>query len=433
MNTARVSLRRRVAFAYTLLGFVLSLLFAAATVFITEDYEHILVDEILRGQADDYALRIAANPATVLPQSHRLSGYLRRTDGSGDVPADLAALDPGIHESRTGYVEDIHVGVFDTDQGRLYFVIDLSDIERLERHLAWFLIGVVALGTGMAGWLGWLLAGGTVAPVRRLAEAVDALPTQPQASDLAGAVSDDELGRLAASIDRYQARLVEANAQQRRFFADAGHELRTPIAVVRGAAELLLDDTTLPAATRRVLQRLDRGVREVTDLLDVVLDLARRREPVIEAVAADSLLRDAAASLQEAGAHPHLQIDIEASGTWRVPRRESLLVLRGVLRHLLPADSDGVLLLRGEGDVLEMSYSVAEGSDPLVRRPAPQRSDSGLAVTLLGRLAAELGWRFEHQDLAARRVRVRLPESAVDVTAGAPHVENQARCTDSPS
>ena len=413
MSAVKISLRRRVALAYTVLGLMLSLLFAAATVFITEDYEHILVDEILRGQADDYALRLAANPATALPQSHRLSGYLRRIDGRGNVPAGLAALVPGIHESVDDSAEGIHVGVFDTDQGRLYFVIDLSDIERLESHLEWFLIGVIVLGTGVAGWLGWLLAGSTVAPVRRLAEAVDALPTWPQASTLAGTVSDDELGRLAASIDRYQARLVEADAQERRFFADASHELRTPIAVVHGAAELLLDEPALPVRTRGVLQRMDRGVRELTDLLDVVLDLGRRRELKFESVDAAALLREAAASLQEACSNSSLEVRIDARGEWRVPRRESLLVLRGVLRHLLPANCRGILLLRGEGDVLDMSYIAADGASPAPARPA-QRSDGGLAVTLLGRLAAALGWRFEEEspDATIRRVRIRLPDTS---------------------
>ncbi|MCY7355439.1 MAG: HAMP domain-containing histidine kinase [Lysobacter sp.] len=414
--TVRISLRRRVTLAYTVLGLVLSLLFAAATVFITEDYEHILVDEILRGQADDYALRLAANPATVLPQSHRLSGYLRRIDGHGNVPAGLAALDPGIHERGGDSAEGIHVGVFDTDQGRLYFVIDLSDIERLESHLEWFLTGVIVLGTGVAGWLGWLLAGGTVAPVRRLAEAVDALTTRPQASALADTVSDDELGRLAASIDRYQARLVDTDAQERRFFADASHELRTPIAVVRGAAELLLEEQRLPERTRGVLQRMDRGVRELTDLLDVVLDLARRRELDFEWVDANALLREAAASLQEAGSNSSLDIRIDASGQWRVSRRESLLVLRGVLRHLLPPDCRGILSLRGEHHVLDMSYVAADGASLPRLRSTALRSDSGLALTLLGRLAAALEWELDDEvspDTTSRRVRIRLPHSAL--------------------
>lgn len=66
----------RSRFGFTVLGALLCLLFTGATVFISEDYEHILVDEILRGQAEDYSLRLTATPT--LPQTHRLSGYLRK-------------------------------------------------------------------------------------------------------------------------------------------------------------------------------------------------------------------------------------------------------------------------------------------------------------------------------------------------------------------
>ena len=52
-------LRRRVALALTALGFLLSALFAAATIAVTEDYEHVLASEILRGQAEDYGLRLS--------------------------------------------------------------------------------------------------------------------------------------------------------------------------------------------------------------------------------------------------------------------------------------------------------------------------------------------------------------------------------------
>lgn len=409
MKVSTMSLRRRVTLAYTSLGLILSFSFAVAAVFITEDYEHILVDEILRGQADDYALRLAANPATVLPQSHRLSGYLRRPNGQGSVPLELVNLAPGIHETESYGVEGIHIGVFDTDQGRLYFVIDLSDIERLERHLELFLIGVIVVGTALAGWLGWLLATRTIAPVRRLAEAVDALSTRPQASALADTVGDDELGRLATSIDRYQTRLLDADTLERRFFADASHELRTPIAVVRGAAELLLDESALPERTRRVLQRMDRGVRELTDLLDVLLQLGRRRELEFEVVDTKEFLVEVVDSLQDA-AGSSLDVRIEAKGEWRVARRESLLVLRGVLRHLLISDDNGMLTMRVEGDVLEMSFSTSNSAAVAPIGLAAQRSDGGLAVTLVGRMAEALGWKIDVMAPTdtARRARIRL-------------------------
>ena len=118
-------LRRRVALALTALGFLLSALFAATTIAVTEDYEHVLASEILRGQAEDYGLRLSNGLPAQLPKTHRLSGYAR-----ADVPPHYARLAPGVHEDATA--DGMHIGVFDTSAGRLYFTIDLSDIEALE-------------------------------------------------------------------------------------------------------------------------------------------------------------------------------------------------------------------------------------------------------------------------------------------------------------
>jgi len=413
MSRRPATLRRRVALAYTLLGLVLSLLFAGATVFIAEDYEHIIVDEILRGQAEDYGLRLAADPFTPLPQTHRLSGYLRHPDGSGNVPAEFAELPPGIHESDGDASEGIHIGVFDTDQGRMFFVIDLRDIERMERDLAWFLAAVIVLGTAIAGWLGWIFAGRTLVPVRKLAQAVDALPTRPQASDLAEAVSDDELGKLASAIDRYQNRLVQADASERSLYADASHELRTPIAVVRASAEVLLDDPTASDYARQRLHRLDRGMRELGDLLDVLLDLARRRELVMEELDAAGLLEETVSSLAPADGGVRQPIEIDATGTLRASQRESLLLLRGVIRRVLPPEMPGTLALRYADSVFRIVFS-ADGEPGRQSAGSPvatERSDRGLGLTLIARLAAQLGWEIDDRRAndRPREVSIRVP------------------------
>ena len=111
------------------------------------------------------------------------------------MPPRYAAFPLGVHEDAAE--ERVHVGVFDTSAGRLYFSIDLGDIEALERLLGWALAAVVVLGTFLSGFLGWLFAGAALVPVTRLARAVDALPVAPQATHLGERVSDDELGRLA--------------------------------------------------------------------------------------------------------------------------------------------------------------------------------------------------------------------------------------------
>ena len=210
----RLTLRSRITIAYAALGFVLSVLFAMASIYLTEDYETIVVNEILLGQAEDYAERLREQPDLPLPRTHRLSGYLRRPDGSGFVPADVAALVPGIHEIEDASEPGRHAGVFDTEAGRLTFVINLNAIEALERYLVGFMLAVIVLGTAAGGWLGALLAGRTIQPVIQLAAAVDALPARPELTRLAILVGEDELGRLAAAIDAYQARLADADAGQ---------------------------------------------------------------------------------------------------------------------------------------------------------------------------------------------------------------------------
>lgn len=410
MSTRRASLRWTMAWAFTLLGALLSVLFAGATLYITEDYEHILVDEILRGQADDYSLRLRTHPDAPLPRTRRLSGYVQRPMGATDVPTELQGLPPGIHEHETEVEDGIHIGVFDTHVGRLFFVIDLTDIERLERHLAKFLIGVVLLSTGVSAWLGWLLAGATLAPVRRLASAVDALPAQPQRTQLAAEAAPDELGRLAHAFDRYQARLVEADESERAFYADASHELRTPVAVVRGAVELLVEEPGATEGMRRRLQRLDRGVSELTELLDVLLGQVRQRELVPVTVAATDLLAAAVAPFQEAHAQ-RIWFDIDAIGTMHVPEREAVLILRGIIRRMLPAAASGRLALRFAQGQLQLDFS-DEPDKVLPSEPlAGPRSDRGLGLTLIGRLAARLGWRIEEvlDTAGRRRVRLHLP------------------------
>jgi len=426
----RTHLRWRVTLAYTLLGGCLSLLFAAAAVYITEDYEEVLVDAILRGQAEDYSLRLSAHPDTPLPQTHRLSGYLRRADGSGEVPADFLKFGPGIHETDEDahapffafdFLDEtaddgIHLGVFDTAQGRMYFVIDLSDIERLELRLSQFLAAVVLLGTGLSAWLGWLLSGATIAPVRKLAAAVDALPALPQRTQLAASLSLDELGRLAQAIDAYQGRLVDADEAERRFFADASHELRTPVAVVQGAVELLLDDPQDDPGVQRRLQRLGRGVRELTGLLEVLLGLVRRQTPEFAVISARSLLQTCADGVSADPEMRHLAVQLEATGDLRCPQKEALLILHAVIRRLLPPAPVGRLTLSADDDRIEIKFLAAAVTQGRSLADSG-RSDRGLGLTLVGRLAEQLGWRIEEglDTEAPPGVRIRLPAATSGV------------------
>ncbi|MEO5565500.1 MAG: HAMP domain-containing sensor histidine kinase [Luteimonas sp.] len=403
MNNQAMSLRRRVTLASTALGFLLSLLFSIVVVGITEDFEHVLAAEILGGQAEDYGLRLSNHLPAQLPETHRLRGYR-----GAAIPARYAGYAPGVSEDEDS--AGIHVGIFDTSAGRLAFVIDLSDIERLEHHLNLFLAAMVVLGTLVSGWLGWLFAGASLAPVSRLATAVDALLVTPQATELQATVSRDELGRLAQAIDGYQARLVAADTHEQAFFADASHELRTPIAVVQGATEVLLDEPEPDPARRMRLQRLERGMQELSDLIEAILGIARRSPLQPSPVDAASFLQDASAAVIHS--YPGISSDIRAGGLLQLPQREALLLLRGLLRRMLQPATPGILTLQLVGGTLDVQFQARDDAAPAA--PAVQhRSDTGRAVALLDRLAQRMGWELVTQ--TPTHLRIGLPAHAINL------------------
>lgn len=121
--------------------------------------------------------------------------------------------------------------------------------------------------------LGWALTGRTLRPVAAMADAADRI-TADASGRLPIAAPGDELGRLGIRFNALLDRLDQALATQRRFVADAAHELRTPIARARGAGDLAL---SLPegAEDRDALQRTQRELEVMSRLVDELLELAR--------------------------------------------------------------------------------------------------------------------------------------------------------------
>lgn len=397
----RTSLRWRVALAYAAIGLVMSLGFAVATFFIAEDYEHILIGAILESQGRDYQARLREDPSLSLPASQGFSAYRE-----AEAPEPFRGLAPGIHEHDLPARDGVHVGVFGEAGQRLVFVVDLGEIEALERYLVQIMLAVVLLGSLASGWLGWLMAGRAVSPVRRLASVVESLPVRPVATRLASEFSRDEVGRLAAAIDAYQARLSEAEAAEQAFHANASHELRTPITVVRGAVEVMRDDPALAVQQARRLDRIDRAIDELSLLVEALL-LGGRAMPVeADAVRLPGIVTDALTRLSRfnpAGferVHVGGLHDLELSA----PRRWVECIVNVLLQRVL-SRAPGVVwdLEITAGAMVLVEQGHGEGSDSEV-----ERSDTGLGLMFVERLCRELDWRLVQGQDAQGRLRVSL-------------------------
>ncbi|MBZ4318018.1 HAMP domain-containing histidine kinase [Streptomyces sp. SCA2-4] len=182
--------------------------------------------------------------------------------------------------------------------GRALQVAVRSDTVDKGVEQAGLLLGAVGGGgVLLAAGLGYAASRTALRPVSRLtatAERIAATRDPAHRIDLPpdGKRSQDEITRLATSFNTMLGELEDAVAAQRRLVADASHELRTPLTALRTNAELLARAERLtPAQRDRAAGALGRQLREVTGLVNDLIELARDEEPrqLVERVRLDAL------------------------------------------------------------------------------------------------------------------------------------------------
>ncbi len=160
--------------------------------------------------------------------------------------------------------------------GTLVVARSLAPIDTAQAQLLAILAVIVPLAVLGAALAGYLLATRALRPVEALRRAAD----EYSAHDLSRRLSppnarDDELGRLGRTLDGMLDRLAAAVERQRRFTADASHELRTPIATVLAEATLALDRARDPMSYRAALAHVADEASRMGRLVDGLLVLAR--------------------------------------------------------------------------------------------------------------------------------------------------------------
>jgi len=177
--------------------------------------------------------------------------------------------------------------------------LNVDDIDDARHVVALALLIGVPLLLVVVGVVTWWMVGRTLRPVEDMREEVERISSTELDRRVPTPSRDDEVGRLARTMNRMLDRLQRAQERQRRFISDASHELRSPVAAIRQHAEVaaehpdstnlreladvvLAEDARLQGLVEDllVLARLDEHARparfDEVDLDDVVLAEAAR-------------------------------------------------------------------------------------------------------------------------------------------------------------
>jgi signal transduction histidine kinase len=273
--------------------------------------------------------------------------------------------------------------------------VDLTAGWLREFLLTILLVAPFIVGVSVGG--AYLIAGRAVEPVGRMINEVEAITDgRSLHRRLPVEATGDELARLGATLNAMISRLETSFGALRRFTADASHELKTPLTVLRADVERAMH--TAPTSTEHLVA-LEEALQETTrmgDLVDSLLTLARADEGRFdlhrEPLSLEPLARDVFETAVILGEHGGLKVTM--------PMVEDALVLgdRLRLRQLFLNLITNAIKYTPRGGAVELTLQKRDGEVHFAVR------DTGIGIA-----AADLPYIFE-RFWRADRARSRLSE-----------------------
>jgi heavy metal sensor kinase len=225
----------------------------------------------------------------------------------------------------------------------------------------------------LAGIGGLFLASRVLKPVEQITQTAQ----QIEESDLSQRIAvknDDELGRLASTLNDMIGRLEEAFNRQRQFTADASHELRTPLAIMQAEATLALSKERTEADYRKSLETISQESTYMSSVIGKLLFLARsdagKEQLNFEDVDLKDLITGLSTNVEALAADKGIKFTIDAqeslvvSGDKVKLRQLFINILENAVRYTPTGGNISVSLLKKDSNAITSISDTGIGIPP---------------------------------------------------------------------
>ena len=322
--------------------------------------------------------KIAFSSADVPPASTSEDSLVARAAGARGFQQFLSAAARADHSIATISGENGGFRVYAqrfSANGRMWSLVILRSLrpqrellEQIRFAFAW----LIPLGVLLAGIGGYFLARKSLEPVAAMGAQAERISAANLHERLAVKNASDELGRLARTFNDLLDRLNQSFERQRRFISDASHELRTPISILRGEAEVALSQPERSSEEyRESLAVLQQEAERLANIVEDLFTLTRADAGEYRLTRSDFYLDELAADCVRA-TRALAQAKNIALAAAEAPREMPVRADEELLRRMILNLLDNAIKYTPEGGKVFVACSVVpDGYDLSVTDSGP--------------------------------------------------------------
>ncbi|MFT4925339.1 MAG: signal transduction histidine kinase [Phenylobacterium sp.] len=326
-TTQTYSLRRRIIWQFCLFSLFLSVLFSCYNFFFMYVMEDVFIERTIVEEAEYLKRGYLKTGEWPTPRKNHMVLHHSMDSFPDDVKA-VFLREPNRREFYGFEERHYHLYPMDKvgDRPVSYLMGEVSQllVVRPMRTLVMSILSVSSvLMTLLACFIGYRLAKRTIKPLSDLVRLVDGVDPTHLPKKFAERYPPNEIGILATTLEHSMQRINDFVAREQHFTRDASHELRTPIAVIKNATELLVCEADLNVRTQPLLMRISRASLQMEQTVNTLLSLAREEKEGDEVEAIRLLPVVEKAVVQHAylldGKPVEVNVDIGVSATVTLP------------------------------------------------------------------------------------------------------------------